>query len=144
MAQGMVNGIVERLAAIVEEKTTLEAEEQMLWDQFYGFINDTVGEGEPYRWTHPTLKLTIGRVMADNSPKLDVEALEGILLPKEWQLCTKQIRSFDLERLEEAVAAGKIKRDDVTAATTTKDPTARKHFKPASKAELLQLEKEKS
>ncbi len=139
----MVKGIVERLKTINEEKTTLGAEETMLWEQFYDFINDTVGEGKAYRYTHPELKQTIGRIMAENSPRLDEEKLEAVLTDDEWRTVTKQVRIFDLERLTEQVAGGKINKDDVASATTQKPPTARKHFKPASKAELAELEKEK-
>lgn len=139
----MVQGIVERLHSIGEEKTTLEAEEAMLWAQFYGFIDDTVGQERAYRWTHPELKLTIGRIMADNSPRLDEHKLKEQLTDDQWQICTKQIRAFDLERLTVAVAEDKINKDDVIAATITKPSTARKHFKPASKAELQALEEAK-
>ncbi len=139
----MVKGIVERLKDISEEKTTLEAEETMLWAKFYGYVDDTEGEGQPYRWTHPDLKWTIGRVMAENSPRLDETRLKEQLTETQWQMCTKQIRAFDLDRLTDAVAGQKIDKEDVVAATTTKPPTARKHFKAASKAELQTLEEAK-
>ena len=139
----MVRGIIERLKTIGEEVNTLGAEEEMLWKQFYGFIDDAVGVDQPYRWTHPDLKMTIGRVMAENSPRLDTKILQSALSTEEWQLCTKQIRAFDLEKLEAAIAAGTIKKQDVAMATTAKDPTARKHFRPASRDELKQLEQDK-
>ena len=135
----IVRGIVERIAEIREATTALEAEQNMLWTQFYGYIDDTHGAGEPFRWTHPDLKITIGRVMAENSPILDQGKLQEILTPEEWQAVTKQVRSFDLDRLEAQVGAGKIKADDVAEATTQAPPTTRKHFKPASKTELLEL-----
>lgn len=139
----MVRGIIERLKTIGEEVTTLGAEEGMLWEQFYGFIDDAVGVDQPYRWTHPDLKMTIGRVIAENSPRLDVEKLEGILTADEWKLCTKQVRVFDADRLTTEVAAGNIKKEDVQAVTSQKPPTSRKHFRPASKDELKQLEQDK-
>jgi hypothetical protein len=139
----MVRGIVERLKTISEEVITLGAEEEMLWKQFYGFIDDAVGADQPYRWTHPDLKMTIGRVMAENSPRLDVGRLEEILTDDEWRLCTKQVRIFDADRLTAEVAAGGIKKDDVQAATSQKPPTSRKHFRSASKDELKKLEQDK-
>ncbi len=142
-SNSVVKGIVERLQDIQTEKTTIEAEEAMLWKQFYGLIDDTVGEDEPFRWTHPDLLLTIGRVMATNSPRLDQADLKSLLPTSQWKLCTKQEQVFNLERLTAAVADGKVSKDDVAEATTQKPPTARKHFKPASKAELAEIAKEK-
>jgi hypothetical protein len=139
-ASSVVSGILERLDKIQEEETKLSTESDMLWKRMYDLIDDTVGEGEPYRWTHPTLKKTIGRVMANNSPMLDQNVLKASLKSDQWKLCTKQQQVFDLERLTTAVADGKIDKGDVAAATTTKPPTARKHFKAASKDELKALE----
>lgn len=136
----VVRGIVERLAQIEQATTKLEAEQDMLWRQFYGLVDDTVGADQPYRWTHPTLKITIGRVIAENSPRLDEAALEKSLTEEQWRICTRQMRVFDMERLTKAVAEDQIQQADVQAATSQKSPTARKHFKPASKAELKELE----
>ena len=143
-AIGIAKGILERLKEIDEEQTRLGAETDMLWSRMYAFINDTVGEGQPYRWTHPNLKWTIGRVMAENSPRLDPEALRAAIPTSQWKLCTKQERIFNLDRLTDAVADGKISKDDVAAATTTKPSTERKHFKAASKDELKKLEQDKT
>ncbi len=138
-ASSVVSGILERLNTIDEEETTLTAESDMLWKQLYELIDDTVGADEPYRWTHPDLKKTIGRVIANNSPVLDQDVLKASLPTSQWKLCTKQKQVFDLGRLTDAVVDGKISKDDVNAATTTKPPTARKHFKAASKDELKAL-----
>ncbi len=142
-ATGIAKGILERLKIIGEEQTKLAAETDMLWSRMYAFIDDVAGENQAYRYTHPTLKWTIGRVIAENSPRLDPEALKTSLPTDQWKLCTKQQRVFDLDRLTEAVAEGKISKDDVASATTTKPPTSRKHFKAASKDELKKLEEEK-
>lgn len=140
MTEQIINGIVERLKTIEDEMVTLESEKDMLWSQFYGLVDDLVGEGEGYRWTHPKLKMTIGRVMAENSPRLDEGKLKEILSDDQWQICTKQIRAFDLDRLTVAVSNGDIAKEDVEEATTQKPPTARKHFKGANKDELKTLE----
>lgn len=140
MTEQIVQGIVERLKVIGDEIITLDSESDMLWGQFYALVDDIAGEDEGYRWTHPQLRMTIGRVMAENSPRLDEGKLKETLTDEQWQICTKQIRAFDLERLTTAVSNGDIAKEDVEEATTQKPPTARKHFKSASKEELKALE----
>lgn len=130
-----IHAIVEQVKGIREQRETLDIEEDMLWKHVFDIADDIEGPEKPYRYTHRELLLTIGRVMAENSPRLDEEKLKEILTDEQWIICTKQERVFDIERLTIAVAKGVISKEDVESATEQKPPTARKHFKPANKEE---------
>ena len=139
MTEQEIAGIVERMAELDEEITARQGEQAMLWKRIYEMADEIAGAEQAWRWVHPTLKRTIGRTMAENSPQLDQAVLQGWVTDEQWQICTKQVRTFDLERLTAAVAAGTIDKTDVEEATSQKPPTTRKHWKVASKDELAAL-----
>lgn len=142
MADPEIRGVLERIHRLRGEVEEREGEEAVLWKRVYAMADEIAGEDESWRWTHPQLKWTIGRIMAENSPRLDPAKLELSLTEEQWRQCTRQVRIFDLERLTEMVNKELISQDDVNAATEQKPPTSRKHFKAASKDELRKLAEE--
>lgn len=140
MPDSEVGGILRRLKKFADEDTGREAEKKLLWDRLYELADDTVGEGVEFVYVDPELKMSIGRTVAQGAARLDQKALRLGLTDEEWKLVTSQMRVFDAEKLELAVAGAKIDKAIVQEATTTPPPSLRKSGpKAATKAQLEAL-----
>jgi hypothetical protein len=140
MSDSEVAGILRRLKKFADEDTGREAEKKLLWGRLYELADDAVGEGVEFVYVDPELKESIGRTVAQGAARLDQKTLRLGLNDEEWKLVTIQTRVFDLEKLELAVAGGKIDRAVVQGATTTPPPSLRKSGpKAATKAQLEEL-----
>lgn len=140
MLDSEVAGILRRLKKFADEDAGREAEKKLLWDRLNELADDAVGEGTEFVYVDPELKMSIGRTVAQGAARLDQKALRLALTDEEWKQVTSQTRVFDAEKLELAVAGGKIDRGAVQTATTTPPPSLRKSGpKAATKAQLEEL-----
>jgi len=129
-------GIAKRLKELKTEKRELNEEEDLLFDRLHEIADDEVGEMNPYRYTSRDDQWTVGRIIAQNSPRIDEEALEKELSHAQWILVTRQERVLDLPLLELALTRGDVPVEIVQKVSHTPDPTVRKINQTATAGDM--------
>ena len=116
---GVLAGIVGRMSELARERGKIEAEETVLWDEFYAIADDLVGEQQSFKFIALDLDPPqhLGRTRATSPTTVDPVLLRQLLNDGEWKIVTRQERVLDMERLTGAVHRNLIKTEDVQAAT---------------------------
>lgn len=118
MYEGTITGIVKRLDELKKQSADIELEQKAQWKQFDDLADELGDKESSFNFVAGELDppRKASRIYVKPAPALNPTKLQTALTEEQWKGITRQTRVFDVSLLEAAVAAGKIKPEDVEAA----------------------------
>lgn len=138
--------IVQRMKVLEDRAIEDGDEKALLWERFLE-IADDIAPGEAFRHAEPDVQQgpagndgwVMERVFANNSPTIEVKALEagiGELESVSWVDVTDQVRTLSQSKLQKAAASNSNLLDLIKDVTKQKPPTLRKSSKKPTKDDM--------